>query len=119
MIKNFIKRDTWMKKLLFTVGTFALMILSIGFLFKVMQYNGADILVATGLIVFTLVLVIAAIKLRTLLFYSGSMSYAFLILAWLFKLLSLPGADLLYMAGMLVLSLVTIPLAGFWLYKHA
>ena len=108
-----------MKKLLFIVGTFALMILSIGFLFKVMQYNGAEILVAIGLIFFTMVLVTAAIKLKTLLFYSGSMSYVFLILAWLFKMLSLPGADLFYMAGMLVLSLVTIPLAGFWLYKHS
>jgi hypothetical protein len=108
-----------MKKLLFIVGTFALMILSLGFLFKVMQYSGANILVAFGLVMFTLVLVIAAIKLKTLLFYSGSMSYVFLILALMFKMLNLPGAELFYMAGMLVLSLVTIPLAGFWLYKHS
>ena len=108
-----------MKKLLFVIGTFSLMILSLGFLFRVMKYDGADLLVASGLIVFTLVLIVGAIKLRNLLFYSGSVSYVFLILAWLFKTLSLPGADLFYMSGMLVLSLVVIPLGCFWIYKHS
>lgn len=108
-----------MKKLLFILGTFALMMLSLGFLFRVMQYQGADLLVAFGLVVFTMVLIIGAIRLRNLLFYTGSMSYMFLILAWVFKALHLPGADLLYMAGMLIMSLVLIPLAGFWVYKHS
>jgi len=108
-----------MKRLLFIVGTFALMMLSLGFLFKVMMYEGAGLLVLFGLVAFALVLVIAAIQLRNLLFYSSSLTMALLLLAWVFKKLELPGADLFYMAGMLVLSLVIIPLLGFWIYKHS
>jgi len=108
-----------MKKLLFIFGTFALMMLSLGWLFRVMQYEGANLLVAFGLVAFTLILIVGAIRLRNLLFYSGSMAFVLLILAWIFKFLHLVGADLLYMAGMLVMSLVLIPTAGFWIYKHS
>lgn len=108
-----------MKRLLFIVGTFALMLLSLGFLFNVMEYEGAGLLVLLGLTVFTLVLVIGAIQLKNLLFYTSSLTMALLLLAWVFKNLNLPGADLFYMAGMLVLSLVIIPLLGFWIFKHS
>jgi hypothetical protein len=108
-----------MKRLLFIVGTFALMMLSLGFLFKVMQYEGAGLLIIFGLTVFTLVLIAGAIRLRNLLFYSSSMTFVLLILAWAFKTLHLPGAELFYMAGNLVLTLVIIPLAGYWIYKHS
>jgi hypothetical protein len=108
-----------MKKLLFIFATFALMMLSLGFLFRVMQYEGANMLVAFGLVVFTLILIIGAIRLRNLLFYSGSIAFVLLILAMIFKTLHLPGADLFYIGGNLVLSLVLIPIAGFWIYKHS
>ena len=108
-----------MKRLLFIVGTFALMMLSLGFLFNVMKYDGAGLLVLFGLVVFTLTLVVGAIKERNLLFYSSSLTMALLLLAWVFKKLELPGSDLFYMSGMLVLTLVIIPLFGFWIYKHS
>ena len=108
-----------MKRLLFIVGTFALMMLSLGFLFKVMMYEGSGLLVFFGLVVFTLILVVGAIKQRTLLFYTSSLTMTLLLLAWVFKKLELPGADLFYMSGILVLTLVIIPLVGFWIYKHS
>jgi len=108
-----------MKRLLFIVGTFALMMLSLGSLFKVMQYEGAGLLFIFGLVVFTLVLIAGAIRLRNLLFYTGSMTFFLLVLAWVFKNLHLPGAELFFMAGMLVLTLVIIPLAGLWIYRHS
>lgn len=108
-----------MKRLLFIVGTFALMMLSLGFLFRVMMYEGAGLLVFFGLAVFTLTLIVGAIKERNLLFYSSSLTMALLLLALLFKKLELPGSDLFYMSGMLVLTLVIIPLLGFWIYKHS
>ena len=108
-----------MKRLLFILGTFSLMMLALGFLFEVMEYEGAGILVLFGLVVITLVLVIAAIHMKNLLFYTSSLTMALLMLAWIFANLNLPGSDLFYMAGMLVLALVIIPLAGFWIYKHS
>lgn len=108
-----------MKRLLFIVGTFALMMLSLGFLFRVMMYEGAGLLVFFGLAVLTLTLIVGAIRERNLLFYSSSLTMALLLLALLFKKLELPGSDLFYMSGMLVLTLVIIPLLGFWIYKHS
>ena len=108
-----------MKRLLFIVGTFALMLLSLGFLFDVMEYDGSGLLILFGLIVFTLTLIVGAIQQRTLLFYTSSLTLSLLLLAWVFKKLELPGSDLFYMSGMLVLTLVIIPLAGFWIYKHS
>ena len=108
-----------MKRLLFIVGTFSLMMLSLGFLFKVMMYEGAGFLVLFGLVIFTLVLVIGAIQQKTLLFYTSSLTMALLLLAWVFSKLELSGSDLFYMAGMLVLSLVIIPLLAFWIFKHS
>lgn len=108
-----------MKRLLFIIGTFALMMLSLGFLFQVMKYEGAGLLILFGLVVFTLTLVVGAIKQRNLLFYTSSLTMALLLLAWVFKKLELPGSDLFYMSGMLVLTLVIIPLVGFWIHKHS
>ena len=108
-----------MKRLLFIAGTFTLMMLSLGFLLKVMEYDGAGLLILLGLLGFTLTLIVGAIKEKTLLFYTSSLTMILLVLAWLFNGLELPGANLLYMSGMLVLTLILIPLAGFWIYKHS
>ena len=108
-----------MKRLLFILGTFTLMMLSLGFLLKVMEYDGAGLLLLFGLAGITVVLFIGAIKNRSLLFYTSSLTMALLLLAYVFSRLDLPGADLLYMSGMLVLTLVIIPLIGFWIYKHS
>ncbi len=108
-----------MKRVLFIAGTFTLMMLSLGFLLKVMEYDGAGLLVLFGLAGFTVVLVLGAIHGRNLLFYTSSLTMILLLLAWVFNGLALPGADLLYMSGMLVLTLVLIPLLGFWIYKHS
>lgn len=108
-----------MKKLLFIGGTFALMMLSLGFLLKVMEYEGAGILILFGLGGFTLILVVGALKQKTLLFYTSSLTMILLLLSWVFNGLELPGANLLYMSGMLVLTLILIPLMGFWIYKHS
>jgi hypothetical protein len=108
-----------MKRVLFIIGTFAVMILNLGYLLRMLQYEGSSLLILFGLGVFTLVLMAGAIRLRNLLFYIGSMTFVLLDLAWVFKALHLPGATLFYLAGMLVLILVIIPLTGFWIYKHA
>jgi len=108
-----------MKRLLFIIGTFALMMLNLGYLFRIINYQGAGLLIIFGLSVFTLVFIAGAIRLRNLLFYTGSMTFVLLDLAWVFRILHLPGAELFFMAGMLVLTLVIIPLAGFWIYKHS
>lgn len=108
-----------MKRLLFIIGTFALMLLCVGFLLNIMQYKGAGLLIIFGLIAITLVVIVGAIRLKNLLFYSASITLVLLSLAWIFSSLNLPGFDLFFMAGMLVLALVIIPLMGFWLYKHS
>ena len=108
-----------MKRLLFFAGTFALMMLSLGFLLKVMEYDGAGLLILFGLVGFTLILIVGAIKQKTLMFYTSSLTMILLLLAWVFNGLELPGANLLYMSGMLVLTLILIPLVGFWIHKHS
>ena len=108
-----------MKRLLFIGGTFALMMLSLGFLLKLMEYEGSGLLILFGLAGSTLTLVVGAIKQKTLLFYTSSLTMILLLLAWVFNGLQLPGANLLYMSGMLVLTLILIPLLGFWIYKHS
>jgi hypothetical protein len=108
-----------MKRLLFIGGTFALMMLSLGFLLRLNEYEGSGLLILFGLAGFTVILVIGAVKQKTLLFYTSSLTMILLLLAWVFSGLELPGANLLFMSGMLVLTLILLPLFGFWIYKHS
>jgi hypothetical protein len=108
-----------MKRLLFIGGTFALMMLSLGFLLRLMEYEGSGLLILFGLAGFTLILIVGAVKQKNLLFYTSSLTMILLLLAWVFSGLELPGANLLFMSGMLVLTLILLPLMGFWIYKHS
>ncbi len=108
-----------MKRLLFIGGTFALMMLSLGFLLRLMEYEGSGLLILFGLAGFTVILIVGAVKQKTLLFYTSSLTMILLLLAWVFSGLELPGANLLFMSGMLVLTLILLPLFGFWIYKHS
>jgi hypothetical protein len=62
---------------------------------------------------------VGAVKQKNLLFYTSSLTMILLLLAWVFSGLELPGANLLFMSGMLVLTLILLPLMGFWIYKHS
>lgn len=108
-----------MKRLFFVVGTFALMLLSLGYLFSYLQYKGAGLLVVLGLMIFFLTLVAGAYRFRNILFYSSSFGFLLLLFFWLFRIFHWPGDNLFLIGGILVLTLIVIPLFGYWIYKHS
>lgn len=108
-----------MKKPLFILGTISMMIYSLSFLFTAMQWEGDGLLRGFGLFSVTLVFLGGAFLMRNMLFYSGALAFILLDLALLFKIMHLAGANFIYIAGMVTLSLIFIPFAGFWVYKRA
>jgi len=108
-----------MKKPLFVIGTIAMMIYSLSFLFTAMQWEGDGLLRGFGLISITLVFLAGAFLMKNMLFYSGTLAFILLDFALLFKIMHLAGANFIYIAGMITLSLIFIPFAGLWVYKRA
>lgn len=108
-----------MKKPLFIIATIAMMIYSLSFLFTTMQWEGDGLLRVFGLFSVTLVFIAGAFLMKNMLFYSGSLAFVLLNFSLLFKHLHLPGANYIYIAGMIALSLIFIPIAGIWVYKRA
>lgn len=110
---------TYMKKLLYIFGTLSLMLLSIGYLATVLNWEGARLLWIFGFILLALVLIAGALKQKSILMYTGSISLLFILISFGFKALKLPGVEVLLTAGVMIFSIIFLPMAGWWMYKHS
>jgi len=108
-----------MKKLLFTFGTISLMLLSISYLASFLEWEGSGLLRVFGFILLALVLIAGALKQKSLLMYTGSIALLFILLAYGFKALNFPGVEVLLTAGIMLFSIIFLPMAGWWMYKHS
>jgi len=108
-----------MKKLLFIFGTLSLMLLSISYLASVMQWEGAGLLRIFGFVLLALVLIAGALKQKSLLMYTGSSALLFVLLSFGVKAIGIPGDQVLLTAGIMIFSILFLPMAGWWMYKHS
>lgn len=124
------KGITIMKKLMYMVGFLGAASLSFGFLFKLMYWPWANILLLTGIVSFLLVFVpLWAIDrykveiskaLSTRLKFIGGVSSALLLgISVVFKLLHLQGASVLLVLGVLTFVFAFLPFLFFSLYKKS
>jgi len=107
-----------MNKLLIAIGTMALMLISLSFLPSAVQWEGIGIIRVFGTAIFTIVIIFGAWKERSLIMYSASFSLIFILLALGFKAIGLPGYNVLLTAGILIFSLIFLPIAAWWFYKR-
>lgn len=108
-----------MKKILFIFGTFSLMLLSLSYLFAVLELKGSLTIRILGFIILALVLILGAVKMKSIIMYTGAISLAFVLLSLGFRWLDLSGYDILLSAGMLILSFLFLPMAAVWAYRHS
>jgi hypothetical protein len=108
-----------MKKLLFIFGTISLMLLSISYLANVLQWEGAALLRVLGFILLALVLIAGALRQKSTLMYTGSISLLFVLLSFGVKAIGIPGDQVLLTAGIMIFSIIFLPMAGWWMYKHS
>ncbi len=108
-----------MRKFLFIAGTFSLMLLSMSYLFSVMVWDGAKMMRIFGFALLMLVLVSGALRTKSILMYTGSLALLFVLIANLLNAVGLPGYALLLSSGILIFSIVFLPIMGWWMYKHS
>ena len=119
-----------MKKIMYTTGFLGAVSTTVGVMFKLLHWPGADQLFVAGFIVLVLVFVPLSIvdrfkviltkalpeKLRA---FTGVIAALAGGTAIIFKLLHLPGADLLLITGGLVFAFGFLPFLFFTLYKKS
>ena len=119
-----------MKKLMYLMGLLSTISMSVGWTFKLLHLPGGNELIIGGGLGFSLLflpmLAIDYFKVKInlalserLRFVMGCISAVLLSLAWTFKLAHLNGADLLLIAGTMVLSLGFLPFLFFNMYKKS
>ena len=108
-----------MKKLLFISGTLSLMLLSLSYLTATMEWGGTGLLRTFGFLILALVLIAGALKRKSILMYTGSISLLFILMSMGLKATGLPGDDVLLSAGVMIFSIIFLPMAGWWMYKHS
>lgn len=122
------KRQFTMKKLIFLIGFIAVFCISAGFMFKTFHWPGGQIVTISG---FALLLITTVIIFFYLITFSKGLSSSFWwrsisgLIAVLFiatgivmKAFHLPGSNILYGLGTIVLNLVFFPLFFYNLYKN-
>jgi hypothetical protein len=119
-----------MKKVMYSVGLFSAMAMSVGWLFRILHMPGGFELVNYGFLAFSLVFVpMLAVnqfresanktlpeKLRIIL---GLLSGIITCLAVLFKIFHYPGADILLLTGGLIFIFGFLPFLFFTMYKKS
>ena len=119
-----------MKKVMYSIGLIASVSISVGWLFKILNWPGADPLFVYGFLGFVLIFVpMLAIdryrinieraiseKLKVILGFSSAFICG---LAVLFKIMHLQGADIMLIAGTLLFSFGFLPFLFFGMYKKA
>ena len=124
------KRIILMKKLMYFIGLISSMSISIGWLFKLLQWPGGGELFTYGFLAFVLLfLPLLAVdrykltlraalseKLRLVLGFSSAIVTG---LAVLFKMMHLQGADILLVGGALLFAFGFLPFLFFRMYRKA
>ncbi len=123
------KKITFMKKLLFITGFLGALSLTLGAMFKILHYPGANSLFIAGLMLLLLVFVpmfsysryklsIARPRIEKLQLIFGATAAVIVGLSGIFKVLHLMGANLLMMLGTLVFALGFLPMLFISLYRR-
>jgi hypothetical protein len=125
-ILNF-KKQLSMKRFIFLAGFAAAFLLSTGTMFKTLHWPGANIILFAG---FTSLLLAAIGTVAHLVRYlrdrpasfwfrtvTGVTAATLISVGSIFKLLSFPGANILYTLGIVVLNFVFLPLFFYHVYK--
>jgi ABC-type multidrug transport system fused ATPase/permease subunit len=125
-ILNF-KKQLSMKRFIFLAGFAAAFLLSTGTMFKTLHWPGANIILFSG---FSSLLLAALGTVAHLLTYlrdsptsfwfrtvTGVSAATLISLGSIFKLLSFPGANIMYTLGILILNFVFLPLFFYHVYK--
>jgi hypothetical protein len=110
---------TQLKKLLFVFGTLSLMLLSLSYLAFVLEWGSAQLLRSLGFILLAFVMIAGAVKQKSFIMYTGSISLLFVVLSFIFKAIGIPGDEVLLTAGIMIFTFVFLPFAGYWMFKHS
>lgn len=117
-----------MKRFIFSAGFSAAFLLSTGLMFKTMHWPGAGIILFAGFATLLLTALATVLHLARFL-RSRSMSFWFrsvtglaaiflISLGFVFRTFHLPGANVMYGLGTIILNFVFLPVFFYHLYKH-
>ncbi len=126
-IMNFNKQLS-MKRFIFSAGFLAAFLLSTGTMFKTMHWPGASILLFSAFATLLLTVIVTALHLarflrnRSASFWFRSvtgLTAIFLIsLGFVFKTFHMPGANVMYGLGTIILNFVFLPVFFYHIYKY-
>lgn len=118
-----------MKRVLFSTGFLSTFLLSFGFLFKLMHWPFASIILTCGLAVlfialgallvnmrYTLQSLSTPMRIRTI---TGLVCGLLIVTGSLFKILHYPGASMLLVVGLVLLNMVFLPMFFYQLYRKS
>ncbi len=108
-----------MKKWLFIFGTSSLMLISLSLLFKTIDWEGAGLLMVFGVLLLALVLIATAILTRLVISFIAAFSMIFILLSLGFRVVHLPGEQILLIIGAVLFSLVFLPMLGWMIYQQS
>lgn len=119
-----------MKKLLYSAGLVAAFGISMGFMFRLMHWPGADKLLLTGFGALTFLVVplmlMLAIRNQQLLsvydkvrIYAGILAGLLIGTGSLFKMMNLTGGSIMFVLGMFLLNLFFLPIFFYHLYRKS
>lgn len=122
-------KQTTMKKMLYAVGFGASFCLVLGILMKIMHWPNANIINLTGAMLLVATMVVLTIMFfRNLQFFSSSDTFRILSgcfgglcagLGFSFKIMHWPGASLLIVIGLVIVSFFFLPTLFWHMYKRA
>jgi len=126
-IMNFNKQLT-MKKFIFLTGFLATFLLSTGIMFKTLHWFASNILLFTGFAMLLITMAALAIHagsflrnqstafwLRTV---TGIASLALIALGFIFRILQMPGANIMYGLGTIIMNFIFLPVFFYQIYKY-
>lgn len=108
-----------LKKMLFLFGTLSLMLLSMSYLAFVLEWGSGPLLRSLGFVLLAFVMIAGAVKQKSFIMYAGSIALLFVLLAFIFRFIGIPGDEVLLTAGIMIFSFVFLPMAGIWMYRHS
>ncbi len=122
------KKQLQMKKLLFFTGFTSAFLISTGIMFKTLHWFPAPILLFLGFAMLLITMILTAIHatrflrdqpssfwLRT---FAGVTSLALIAIGFMFKTFHMPGANVIYGLGTILLNFLFLPLFFYQMYKN-
>lgn len=126
-IMNFNKQVS-MKKAIFLIGFVSVFLLSSGTMFKTMHWPAASILLFSGFSMLALTMILLGVyvfrfspmqssssRLRTVI---GAVSLLLIAVGFIFKTLHMPGANVMYGLGTILLNFIFLPIFFYSIYKN-